>query len=365
VPSGVKIPREAVWVEPELVCEVEFIAWTREGVLRAPSYKGLRDDKPAGLVVREPVAPPKGAKGTAVLAEIEGRELRLTNLEKALWPSGHTKNDLIRYYVELAPVLLPHLHGRPLTLKRYPNGSEGQFFYEKQAPAHRPDWVATTPVALESGKIINYVVAADTPTLAWLGNLADIELHTPMHRADAGGKLSAPTMVAFDLDPGEPAGLLECCQVATVLHGMFQHLGLRAVVKTSGSKGMQVYVPLNTPGVTYEQTKGFAKAVAELLEAEAGDLVVARQTKTLRKGKVLVDWSQNDINKTTVSVYSPRAREQPVVSTPLSWDEVAAAVAAGSAEALVFDLDAALARVRDQGDLFADALTVVQDLPVG
>jgi bifunctional non-homologous end joining protein LigD len=365
VPSGVKIPREAVWVEPELVCEVEFIAWTREGVLRAPSYKGLRDDKAAGLVVREPVAPRKGAKGTAVLAEVDGRELRLTNLEKALWPSGHTKNDLIRYYVELAPVLLPHLRNRPLTLKRYPNGSEGQFFYEKQAPAHRPDWIATTPVTIESGKIINYVVAADVPTLAWLGNLADLELHTPMHRADADGKLSAPTMVAFDLDPGEPAGLLECCEVATVLQGMFQHLGLRAVVKTSGSKGMQVYVPLNTPGVTYEQTKGFAKAVAELLEAEAGDLVVARQTKALRKGKVLVDWSQNDINKTTVSVYSPRARERPTVSTPLAWDEVAAAVAAGSVEALVFDLDAVLARVRDQGDLFADALAVVQDLPAG
>jgi bifunctional non-homologous end joining protein LigD len=367
VPRAVKIPREAVWVEPDLVCEVEFVEWTREGVLRAPSYKGLRDDKPAALVVREPVAPPKGGgKGaTAVRAEIEGRELRLTNLEKALWPSGHTKNDLIRYYVELAPVLLPHLRGRPLTLKRYPHGSEAEFFYEKQAPAHRPDWVATTPVRLERGKTINYVLAGDAPTLAWLGNLADLELHTPMHRAAADGTLSAPTMVAFDLDPGEPAGLLECCRVATVLQGMFQHLGLKAVVKTSGSKGMQVYVPLNTPGVTYEQTKGFAKAVAELLEAEAGDLVVARQTKTLRKGKVLVDWSQNDVNKTTVSVYSPRARERPVVSAPLSWDEVGAAVAAGSAEELAFDLDAVLARVRDQGDLFADALTVVQDLPIG
>jgi bifunctional non-homologous end joining protein LigD len=366
VPRAVKIPREAVWVEPELVCEVEFVEWTREGVLRAPSYKGLRDDKPAALVVREPVAPPKGARGaTAVRAEIEGRELRLTNLEKALWPSGHTKNDLIRYYVEMAPVLLPHLRGRPLTLKRYPHGSEAQFFYEKQAPKHRPDWVATTPVTLERGKVINYILASDTPTLAWLGNLADIELHTPMHRADAEGELSAPTMVAFDLDPGEPAGLLECCEVATVLQGMFQHLGLRAVVKTSGGKGMQVYVPLNTPGVTYEQTKGFAKAVAELLEAEAGGLVVARQTKALRKGKVLVDWSQNDINKTTVSVYSPRARERPIVSTPLAWEEVAAAVEAGSAEGLVFDVDAVLARVRDQGDLFADALAVVQELPSG
>jgi len=365
LPRAVKIPREAVWVEPELVCEVEFVEWTREGVLRAPSYKGLRDDKPAALVVREPVAPRKSAKGTAVLAEVDGRELRLTNLEKPLWPSGHTKGDLIRYYVELAPVLLPHLQGRPLTLKRYPNGAEGEFFYEKQAPAHRPDWIATAPVRLERGKTINYVLAGDAPTLAWLGNLADLELHTPMHHAAPDGKLSAPTMVAFDLDPGEPAGLLECCRVAAVLQGMFQHLGLRAVVKTSGSKGMQVYVPLNTPGVTYEQTKGFAKAVAELLEAEAGDLVVARQTKALRKAKVLVDWSQNDVNKTTVSVYSPRARERPAVSTPLSWEEVGAAVQAGSAEDLVFDLDAVLARVREQGDLFADALTVVQELPIG
>jgi bifunctional non-homologous end joining protein LigD len=365
VPKAVKIPREAVWVEPELVCEVEFVEWTREGVLRAPSYKGLRDDKPAGLVVREPVAPSKGgARGAkAVIAEVDGRELRLTNLDKALWPSGHTKGDLIRYYVELAPVLLSHLQGRPLTLKRYPSGVEGEFFYEKQAPSHRPDWVRTTPVKLEKGKVINYVLAEDPPTLAWLGNLADLELHTPMHRADAEGRLSAPTMVAFDLDPGEPAGLLECCRVATVLHGMFEHLGLRSVAKTSGSKGMQVYVPLNVPGVTYAQTKGFAKAVAELLEAEAGDLVVSRQTKALRKGKILVDWSQNDINKTTVSVYSPRARDRPTVSTPLTWDEVAAAVEADSADDLVFDLDAVLARVKDQGDLFADVLTVAQGLP--
>jgi bifunctional non-homologous end joining protein LigD len=367
IPPGVKIPREAAWVEPELVCEVEFVEWTRDGVLRAPSYKGLRDDKSATLVVREPVAPAKGAPrgGTAVRAEIEGRELRLTNLDKPLWPSGHTKGDLIRYYVELAPVLLGHLRGRPLTLKRYPHGSEAEFFYEKQAPAHRPDWVRTAPVKLEKGKIINYVVAEDAATLAWLGNLADLELHTPMHRADASGRLSPPTMVAFDLDPGEPAGLLDCCRVATVLHGMFEHLGLRAAVKTSGSKGMQVYVPLNVEGVTYAQAKGFAKAVADLLEAEAGDLVVARQTKALRKGKVLVDWSQNDINKTTVSVYSPRARERPAVSTPLSWDEVHDAVEAGSADALVFDMDAVLARVRDQGDLFADVLTVAQELPIG
>jgi bifunctional non-homologous end joining protein LigD len=368
VPKAVKIPREAVWVEPSLVAEVEFVEWTREGVLRAPSYKGLREDKAATLVVREPLAAPRGSgRSTAVRAEVDGRELRLTNLEKALWPSGETKGDLIRYYVEMAPVLLSHLQGRPLTLKRYPHGSEGEFFYEKQAPQHRPDWIATTPVTLEKGKVINYVLAEDPATLAWLGNLADLELHTPMHRvADAGtGKLGPPTMVAFDLDPGEPAGLLECCRVATVLHGMFQHLGLVAVPKTSGSKGMQVYVPLNVDGVTYAQTKGFAKAVAELLEAEAGDMVVSRQTKTLRKGKILVDWSQNDINKTTVAPYSPRARDRPTVSTPLSWDEVHTAVEAGSADDLVFDLPAVLARFRDQGDLFAEALTTSQELPIG
>jgi bifunctional non-homologous end joining protein LigD len=366
VPPAVKIPREAVWVEPRLVCEVEFVEWTREGVLRAPSYKGLRDDKPAALVVREPVAAPRGSGrgGSAVIAEVDGRELKLTNQEKPLWPSGHTKGDLVNYYVAMADVLLPHLEGRPLTLKRYPSGSEGQFFYEKQAPRHRPDWVRTVPVKLERGKTINYVLAEDVATLAWLGNLADLELHTPMHRAAAeSGKLSGPTMIAFDLDPGEPAGLLECCGVAVVLHGMFEHLGLASVVKTSGSKGMQVYVPLNVAGVGYEHTKGFSKAVAELLESEAPDLVVSRQTKTLRKGKILVDWSQNDVNKTTVSVYSPRARDRPTVSTPLLWDEVHAAVAAGSADGLVYDMDGVLERVREHGDLFADALTVAQELP--
>jgi bifunctional non-homologous end joining protein LigD len=367
VPKAVKIPREAVWVEPLLVCEVEFVEWTREGVLRAPSYKGLRDDKPATLVVREAVAAPKGsrARGAAARAEVAGRELRLTNLDKPLWSSGHTKGDLINYYVEMAEVLLPHLQGRPLTLKRYPSGADGNFFYEKQAPAHRPDWVATTPVTLEKGKVINYVLAEEVATLAWLGNLADLELHTPMHRADAEGTLSPPTMIAFDLDPGEPAALLECCRIATVLHGMFQHLGLTSVVKTSGSKGMQVYLPLNVPGVSYAKTKAFSKAVAELLEAEAPDLVVSRQTKTLRKGKILVDWSQNDINKTTVSVYSPRARDRPTVSTPLTWDEVHAAVAAEDASGLVFDMAGVLERVREQGDLFAEALTVAQELPAG
>jgi bifunctional non-homologous end joining protein LigD len=361
VPRGVKIPREAVWVQPRFVCEVEFVEWTRDGVLRAPSYKGLCDEKPEGLVVREEL--PKNV----VRAEVGGRELRLTNLDKPLWASGHTKGDLIRYVVEIAPTLLPHLERRPLTLKRYPNGASEGFFYEKQAPKHRPEWVATAPVTHERGKVIEYVLAQDVATLAWLGNLADIELHTPLHRVreDRAG-LEGPSMIAFDLDPGPPAGLLECLRVAVVLEGMFSHLGLRSFPKLSGSKGLQVYVPLNTPDVTtYDHTKGFAKAVAELLEGEAGDLVVSRQTKSRRTGKVLVDWSQNDVNKTTVCVYSPRARDRPTVSVPLTWDELRAALDDGDPDRLMVDMDGVLARVADQGDLFAEVLTLVQELPVG
>jgi bifunctional non-homologous end joining protein LigD len=362
VPRGVKIPREAVWAEPRLVCEVEFVEWTRDGVLRAPSYKGLRDDKPAGLVVREERV---GGSASAVRVEVGGRELRLTNLDKPLWPSGHTKGDLIRYLVEIAPALLPHLEHRPLTLKRYPNGAAEKHFYEKQAPKHRPEWVETAPVRLQKGKVINYVLAHDVATLAWLGNLADLELHTPMHRVREDDRsLTGPTMIAFDLDPGPPAGLLECLRVATVLEGMFSHLGLRSFPKVSGSKGLQVYVPLNTPDVTtYEQTKGFAKAVAELLEAETPELVLSRQTKAQRTGKVLVDWSQNDVNKTTVCVYSPRAKDRPTVSMPLTWDEVREALEAEDPDRLMVDMDGVLARVCDQGDLFAEVLTLVQELP--
>ena len=348
--AGLKPPRNAVFVRPQLVAEVEFVEWTRDGVLRAPSYKGLRDDKPAELVIREP-----GAKPKTVRAEIEGHELTLSNLDKVLYPeTGFTKRDLIDYYVTIAPVLLPHLEGRPLTLKRYPNGVDGDFFYEKNAPSHRPDWVQTATV-----EGITYVVVDGVATLAWLGNLADLELHTPMARAADADR---PTMVAFDLDPGPPAGLTECCRIALVLNGMFEHLGLRSCPKTSGSKGMQVYLPLNAPGVTASDTKSFAKAVAELLEAEAPDLAVSRQTKTLRKGKVLVDWSQNDEHKTTVTVYSPRARDTPTVSTPVTWDEVRAGA---EGQELAFTTDQVLARVRESGDLFADVLSVVQELPAG
>ncbi len=338
--AGPKPPREAIFVEPMLSCEVEFLARTREGVLRAPSYKGLREDKsPRAAVIR-------GGKDAEIL-EVDGREVRLANPDKVLYPkTGFTKRDLLAYYLAIAPVLLAHLGDRQLTLKRYPNGVEDKFFFEKNAPSHAPDWVST------SG---GFVVADGSATLAWLANLADLELHTPLARAITPDR---PDLIAFDLDPGEGAGLAECATVAQWLKAMLDGLKLQSFPKTSGSKGMQVYVPLNDPKVTWSQTKTFAKVLAEVLTREAPELVVATQNKTARKGKVLVDWSQNDRHKTTVCVYSPRARDQPTVSTPLSWEELA-----GDAAKLVFTTDDVLARVQRDGDLFAPCATLAQSLP--
>jgi len=355
--TGPKPPRGAVLVEPRLVADVEFVEWTSDGILRAPSYKGLREDVPvppaAFLDAGRPV---RG--GTEVT--VEGRTLRLTNLDKVLYPqAGFTKRDVIEYLVHIAPVLLPHLRDRPLTLKRYPNGVEGWHFFEKNSPKHRPEWVQTAPVKMSS-KTIDFTLAQDVPTLVWLGNLADLELHTSLSRVP---HVERPTMLVFDLDPGPPATIVECCRVALWLQGMFEGLGLRTVVKTSGNKGMQVYLPLNVEGVTYADTKPFAKAVAELLEQQAGELVVSRMTKSLRPGKVLVDWSQNDEKKTTVNVYSLRARERPTVSTPLSWDEVRACEEAGDPDMLVFEARDVLERVERDGDLFAEALSLRQELP--
>jgi bifunctional non-homologous end joining protein LigD len=337
-------PKGAIFVEPRLVAEVEFRGWTQSNQLRAPSYKGLREDAPAGLVVRE--------EATRAVAEVEGREVKLSNLDKVLYPrAGFTKRDVIETYAALGPVLLPHLEGRALTLKRYPNGVEAVFFYEKNAPSHRPEWVTTRRVG-----DIDYVVVEDLPTLVWLANLADLELHTSLARAD---EPTRPTLVAFDLDPGPPATIVECCRVALLLRAMFAGLGLECFAKTSGSKGMQVYVPVNGPA-TYAQTKGFAKAVAELLEREEPGLVVARQTKAARAGRVLVDWSQNDEHKTTVNVYSLRARERPTVSTPVTWEEVEATRAPADLE---FEAADVLERVEEHGDLFGPVLALVQRLP--
>jgi bifunctional non-homologous end joining protein LigD len=292
---------------------------------------------------------------------VEGQELELSNLDKVLYPkAGFTKGELIDWYARIGEVLLPHLRGRPLTLKRYPEGVEGKHFYEKRCPGHRPDWVTTASVWSDRHKgEIDYCMVEDLPTLVWLANLADIELHTSLAKAEA---IERPTAMVFDLDPGAPADIVDCCQIAVWLRGLFEQLGLECYPKTSGSKGMQLYVPLNSD-VTYDDTKPFAKAVAETLEKRFSDRVVSQMSKAKRPGKVLIDWSQNDRHKTTVCVYSLRAKDRPTVSTPLEWDEVEAALEAGDAEALVFDHAAVLERVAAKGDLFAPLLSEEQELP--
>jgi bifunctional non-homologous end joining protein LigD len=345
--ASATIPRAARWVEPLLVADVEYSERTNEGLLRQPVFKGLRDDKPPEEVVRE-------------RADLRGQ--RFSNWEKVLYPAtGFTKGDLIDYHVAIAATLLPHLRDRPVTLRRWPDGVEGRTFYEKNSPGHRPDWVQTASIYSSSERRrIDYTLVQDPATLAWVANLAAIELHPSLSLAR---DMEHPTAVVFDLDPGEGAGLGECAEVALLLEGLFERLGLRSVVKTSGSKGLQVYLPLAEGVATYEQTKPFARRIAELLEGRLPDLVVSRMTKRLRAGKVLVDWSQNDVHKTTVSVYSVRAKERPTVSTPVAWEELRAAHAAGEAERLAFEPHEVLRRVAEQGDLFAPMLGSSQRLP--
>ena len=410
--AGERPPRAATFVQPELVAEIEFGEWTSAGILRHPSYKGLREDKPASEVVREDLPlpdPPKrppaqrepgrsasakpgsgkrrsaqhgsaGASGGArsardgldaplVLREdgagkatttVEGRELKLSNLDKPLYPqAGFAKRDVIDFYSAVATTIVAHLTGRALTVKRWPDGVDGKAFFQKQAPSHRPDWVRTVTLPSEK-KPIDYLLAEDRATIVWLANLAALELHAPLARAEAPER---PTTLVFDLDPGAPATAIECCRVALTLQGMFENLGLQSFVKTSGKKGLQLYVPLNDPAVSFAQTKPFAKAVAELLEEAEPELIVSRMTKTARPGKVLIDWSQNDRNKTTVCAYSLRATELPTVSTPLEWDEVRAAQDGGDANALHFEAAQVLQRIAERGDLFAPVLSLAQRLP--
>ena len=292
-----------------------------------------------------------------VEVEVEGRRLSLSNLDKVMYPeTGFTKGQVIDYYTRIAPVLLPHLRDRPLTLKRYPNGVEGQYFYEKQCPSHRPDWVRSEPVVLRS-KTIQFCVCDDLATVVWLANLADLELHPSLSKVP---EVERPTVMAFDLDPGPPAGIPECCEVALILRDALGRIGLESFAKTSGSKGIQVYVPLNVDDVDYDHgTKRLSQALARHLEGEHPKLIVSTQKKERRKGKVLIDWSQNDEHKTTVSVYSLRARERPTVSTPLDWDEVEAA----NPDELVFEAADVLERARERGDLFAPVAELKQRLP--
>jgi bifunctional non-homologous end joining protein LigD len=355
VAGETKPPKESVFVQPTRVAEVEFTEWTSDGMMRHPSYKGLREEAPqsafldSGTKVRD-----------GVEVRVGGRTLKLTNLDKVLYPQvGFTKRDVIEYLVHVAPALLAHLEGRPLTRVRFPNGVEGKSFFEKQCPSHRPDWVKVAPIPL-SEKIVEFCVCDDLPTLVWLGNLAALELHTSLSRAVP---IERPTMMVFDLDPGPPATIVECCRVALLLQGMFEGIGLSAFPKTSGSKGMQVYVPLNVPDATYERTKGFAKAVAETFEAAEPELVVSRMAKSLRAGKVFIDYSQNDEHKTTVCVYSLRARDRPTVSTPITWDEVRACHESGDPADLVVDAQQVIERVAEHGDLFAPVLSLVQEIP--
>jgi bifunctional non-homologous end joining protein LigD len=295
------------------------------------------------------------------IVEIEGKQLKLSNLEKVLYPAtGFTKGQVIDYYARIAPVLLPHLENKPLTMKRYPGGVNEEFFFEKNAPKHRPEWVRTVPIwSYGNKRDVNYVLANDLSTLIWVANLASIELHPSLSLAK---DIKCPTMIVFDLDPGPPANIVQCAQVAMWLRAIFEHFGLHSFPKTSGSKGLQIYVPLHTP-TSYEETKPFAHALARLLEEEHPDLVVSDMKKAIRTNKVLVDWSQNDEHKTTVSVYSLRARERQTVSTPLHWEEVEKLLKKKDPNVVVFEAAQVLERVSEVGDLYEPVLKLKQKLP--
>ena len=288
-----------------------------------------------------------------VQVQIDGRTLTLSNLDKVLYPeAGFTKAQVIDYYERIARVMLPHIESRAVTIKRYPEGVNADFFYQKNAPAHRPDWVPTatmaSPGSTKSRETIEYILGGDLPTLIWAANLAALELHTPMWRYP---RIGEPDLLVFDLDPGPPATIVECCHVALLLRPLVAELGFTPVAKTSGGKGLQLYAAV--AGMTSQQTSDLAKDLAERLEQEQPELIVSRMTKALRPGKVLIDWSQNNAAKTTVAPYSLRARSQPTVSTPVSWDEVEGCKRASD---LVFTADDVVARVADMGDLFAPAL---------
>jgi bifunctional non-homologous end joining protein LigD len=295
--------------------------------------------------------------------EVDGRELKLTNLDKVLYPkAGFTKGQMVDYYAKVAAAMVPHLSGRAVTLRRFPEGVEDldSAFFEKRCPKHRPKWVKTTNVrAGPHAGNIDFCVCDGRPTLIWMAQLAAIELHPSL---SLGRAPTRPTLLAFDLDPGPPADIVDCCRVALRLREMFGHFGVRCFPKTSGSKGMQVYVPLNNRD-SYDTTKPFAKAIAQLLEKQTPDLVVSKMKKVERGGKVFVDWSQNHRSKTTIAVYSLRARERPTCSTPVTWEEVEACADSGDGASLVFEFDAVLERVERHGDLFAPVLELEQELP--
>jgi len=295
---------------------------------------------------------------TEQTVEIDGRQLKLSNLDKVLYPEvGFTKAEVIDYYARVAPAMLPHIADRGLTLRRYPNGVDAQSFFEKRCPSHRPPWVGTFDGPGDRNGTIGYCALDSTAALVWSANMAALELHAPMAR---GADIETPTMCVFDLDPGPGTGIPECAAVALDIQSVLERLAaLECFAKTSGSKGLQVYVPLNTSH-THEQCSSFAQAVAQVLEKHHSDRVTSTMAKKARPNKVFIDWSQNSRHKTTVAVYSMRARPHPTVSTPVTWDEVADAA---DGEGLSFETADVLDRVAERGDLFAPTLTLEQDLP--
>jgi bifunctional non-homologous end joining protein LigD len=286
---------------------------------------------------------------------VDGRTLSLSNLDKVMYPAtGFTKGQVVDYYARIAPVMVPHLAGRPITLKRYPDGVEGPHFFEKNCPSHRPAWIPTHPVVLEGGKkTVGFCLIQEPAALVWTANLAAIELHPGLAGVE---EWQRPTVMVFDLDPGPPAGLNECAEVAVMLRDALTSLDMQSFLKTSGNKGMQLYVPLNTD-TDYEATRGFSLALAQVLERQHPTLVVTNMSKDLRPGKVFIDWSQNSSFKTTIAVYALRARERPTVSTPVRWEEI------DDPESLRFETADVLVRVERYGDLFGPVLTLKQQLP--
>ncbi len=291
---------------------------------------------------------------------VDGRRIKLSNLSKVLYPAEHVrKAHVIDYYSRIAPVLLPHLKDRPVTLKRYPGGVDKDYFYEKRCPSHRPEWMEVGEVETDSGEHIRFCLISGRPGLIWIANLASIELHPYLYTMHAP---RCPTMLVFDLDPGAPADIMDCIRVAFDMRELLGNHGIRSFPKTSGGKGLHFYVPLNTQA-SFDETKGFAKACARLLEKRQPEKVVSQMSKALRVGKVFIDWSQNDQHKTTVAPYSLRAREQPTVSMPVAWEELGQALATNDSRLITFDLTQALARVDALGDLFEPVLTLQQTLP--
>lgn len=294
---------------------------------------------------------------TGPLVEIEGRELRLSNLDKVLYPeTGFTKGEVIDYYARVAPVLLPHIRDRPLTLKRYPNGVGDKSFFEKNVSGHAPEWVRTvcieTPGSARGSEKADFALVQDLPTLVWVANLASLELHVPQWTVGPRGAKHNPDLLVFDLDPGPPVTIVECCAVALRLRESLEADGLAAYPKTSGSKGLQVYSPVRTSSP--DRTSDYAKRIANQFERETPELVVSRMAKKLRPHKVFIDWSQNNPKKTTVAPYSLRARPRPTVSTPVTWEEVEAC---RSPSDLIFTAEEVLDRVDADGDLFEPLLT--------